>query len=318
MLPETKQRLNVPYIKLKFVLAFPDGAYLPKNKVSALRGGMGEAFLRQHCVRDRACRTCEFKKTCIVYMTMYTSMEVKPPFMQGDDSVGYLLECENSRQKFAVGDELYFYLTLFGRNIEYFSLYLNAFYQFGMIGMTESQIPFRILRIETEEHNLLLTENDVDMGNFHIHTLSEYAARRLRRIQRNHEEGNFKYDLLMTFHTPLRLKYEGEFIQKFSPQAIIPAVSRRIMMLDYFTGNLLDGFKTEVCPETVLQHAYPSKVVRHSTTQNKSITMCGIRGDLQFLLEDEELVLYLLAGELLHIGKNTSFGFGRYTIRENI
>ena len=42
----------------------------------------------------------------------------------------------------------------------------------------------------------------------------------------------------------------------------------------------------------------------------------GIQGSFRFEELPGEYLSYLLAGELLHIGKNTSFGFGRYTVEE--
>jgi CRISPR/Cas system endoribonuclease Cas6 (RAMP superfamily) len=41
----------------------------------------------------------------------------------------------------------------------------------------------------------------------------------------------------------------------------------------------------------------------------------GIRGSCRLSDVDRTAMALLLAGELLHIGKNTSFGFGRYTVK---
>ena len=100
-----EQRLAIPYTKLRFCLLFSEEAQLPQHKVSALRGGMGEMLLRQNCVRDRDCEACEFKEACIVHHTLYTQMKKKPSFMHGNDSIGYLIECENYRMRFDHVDE---------------------------------------------------------------------------------------------------------------------------------------------------------------------------------------------------------------------
>ena len=375
-----KERLNIPYIKLKFVIHFPGGAPLPEDKVSALRGGMGEALLCQHCVSDRKCPDCYFQDTCIVRMTMYTMMKKRPAFMQGDDSVGYLLECEDRRTWLGPDDELCFYLILFGRNIEYFSLYLNAFYQLGFRGIGKGAQQFGILRIETEERKLLLSGNNVTMQYFKIHTLEEYARRRLRQLKKRAQipaaagrepaampsrdlssaaqpmlsgapltnpnekqqrsSGNQTNSAgtntlaehtaissagetcspagnstcRIVFHSPLNLKYQGQFIRSFSAEAILPALFRRIQMLDYFTENYLDSPKPESFPPVRSQHAFPCELHRYSSTQDKHITMHGIKGEIVLEEVSEDLLVYLLAGELLHIGKNTSFGFGRYRV----
>ena len=50
--------------------------------------------------------------------------------------------------------------------------------------------------------------------------------------------------------------------------------------------------------------------------ENKSdIYLRGISGKVVLSEMSEECLDYLLAGELLNIGKNTSFGFGKYRIK---
>ena len=50
---EFKKYFSTKYIKLHFTLIFPERSVLPVNKVSALRGGMGEMLLRMNCISDR-------------------------------------------------------------------------------------------------------------------------------------------------------------------------------------------------------------------------------------------------------------------------
>ena len=85
-----EERFQIPYIRLKFILVLSEDSILPKEKVSALRGGMGEMLLRQNCIGMRDCKNCSFEEACIVRSTVYTRMKRKPAFMQGDDSIGYL------------------------------------------------------------------------------------------------------------------------------------------------------------------------------------------------------------------------------------
>ncbi len=41
-----EERFQIPYIRLKFILVLSEDSILPKEKVSALRGGMREMLLR--------------------------------------------------------------------------------------------------------------------------------------------------------------------------------------------------------------------------------------------------------------------------------
>lgn len=304
-----EERLNISYVKLKFKIVFPENAILPKEKVSALRGGMGEMLLQQNCVMDRNCTKCPFEEDCIVRKTMYTQMKKKPEFMQGKDSVGYLLECVNYRTEIYAGESIVFYLTLFGKNIVYFSQYLQAFYRLGVSGIGKYAAKFYIAEITNQNGKVILNENQVNMKNYQINTVYEYAKKRYKFLK----ESGCRNELF--FLTPLCLKYKGQYIQEFSSEAIMSALFRRIMMLDYFVENYLEMPEITTYPAVIKQESYLYSVNRFSSTQNSKVTLRGVKGTVQFSKLPEEYLLYLLAGEVLHIGKNTSFGFGGYTVR---
>lgn len=305
---EKEERLSVMYIKLEFRLLFPEDTVLPKEKVSALRGGMGEMLLRQNCVSDRICEECVFEDACIVRKTMYTQMKRKPFFMQGDDSVGYLIECENYQTEISAGDEICFSLTLFGNNIVYFGQYLQAFYQLGVHGIGKHRSKFQIAGITTMYGEPLLENGNVQMKFFRPEYLSDYVERRKAELAKKGCRNK------IVFQTPLSLKFKGEYLREFHEEAFFTAVFRRIMMLDYFSEIYLDMPEMESFPRIIRQEAREKSVQRYSSTQDSKVTLKGIRGYLHLENIQEEYLAYVLAGELLHIGKNSSFGFGKYRL----
>lgn len=56
--------LEIPYITLTFCLRFLKPSEVPEQKVSALRGGLGEMLLRKNCVADRNCDEWRFQDSC--------------------------------------------------------------------------------------------------------------------------------------------------------------------------------------------------------------------------------------------------------------
>ena len=64
------------------------------------------------------------------------------------------------------------------------------------------------------------------------------------------------------------------------------------------------------------QKAYPRSVKRVSFRKNRKLILMGIEGTLVFSNVEVETLELLLAGELIHIGKNTSFGFGKYKLNQ--
>lgn len=303
-----KKRLNVSYVKLEFRLVFLEDCLLPEEKVSALRGGMGEMLLRQNCIRDRDCGVCPYVDECLVHRVFYTKMEKRPPFMKGEDSIGYLIECENVQTSFPEGESLFFYLTLFGKAIVNFAQYLQAFYQLGMVGLGGEHARYVIDEVINQDGLPILCEGQVFPFNCRSGTLYGYAMERMEELRKRGMEGK------IVFHTPLTLKYRGEFIQEFVPEAIFAALSRRIMMMDYFAGVYEDGPEFADCPIVLKQKARRKTVRRYSSTQNSRVELKGIEGYVYFEDIPEGYLPYLLAGELIHIGKNSSFGFGRYRV----
>lgn len=304
-----EKRLSVLYIKLRFRLLFEQDTILPEHKVSALRGGMGEMLLRQNCVSDRECEKCIFEEACIVTKTMYTYMKRKPPFMHGKDSVGYLIECEDDRTVIKAGDYVEFFLTLFGNNIVYFGQYLQAFYQLGVHGIGKHRSHYAIIDITNMFGEPLLEDGCINMEYYYPESIAEYVKRRKRYLQETGSQNK------IIFYTPLSLKFQGEYLRKYSAEGVFRAVFRRIMMLDYFCEIYEDCLECENFPNIIKQSVERKSVKRYSTTQNEKVDLRGIQGFMELEEIPEEYLDYILAGELLHIGKNTSFGFGRYEVR---
>lgn len=305
--------LNIRYIKLHFTAAILDDTELPANKVSALRGGMGEMLLRANCVRDRDCVNCDFESECIVRKTMYSKYKIVPQFVTTDDSVGYILECENYDEMFAAGDLLQFNLILFGKAIVYFNQYMQAFFALGNEGIGKEHAKYQIVSVTNTRNQPLFVDGAVYMMNYQIQTLGEYVDYRIGRMKKTDCQNR------LVFHTPVSLKYQGEFLEEYHIEAIWNAVLRRIYMLECFeeiTDNVytIEELKAIEMPDIVKQEARHAYIWRYSSTQDKKMVLNGIKGYMQLDQIPGQILPWLLAGELIHIGKNTSFGFGRYSV----
>ncbi len=309
---QLEEAFKIRYIKLHFTVVMLEDTELPVEKVSALRGGMGEMLLRANCVRDRNCDQCDFESECIVRRTMYSRYEVTPRFVTTDDSVGYILECENYEKEFCAGDLIEFNLILFGRTIVYFNQYMQAFFALGNEGIGKNHSRFRIVSVTNAKRQKLFSEGMIYMKQYQIRTIWDYVKYRVRQIQENGCKNR------LVFRTPLTLKYQGEFLDEFHMEAIWNAVRRRVYMLECYegiTGNIYNLEYDEVMfPDIVMQEHDWITVRRYSSTQDRKMSLTGIKGYVDLDIFPEDVLQILLAGELTHIGKNTSFGFGRYRI----
>lgn len=306
MTEQLNAQLQVRYIKLHFHLRILEDTQLPHDKVSALRGGMGEMLLRLNCIRDRECPDCDFAGECIVRRTMYSRMEIQPDFMHQGDSVGYVIECEDYEEDYKAGDMLDFQLILFGKNIVYFHQYMQAFAYLGMDGLGKNKARFSIASVTNSQCEKLMEGSRTDNKYFKVQTLAEYVKYRMREKRRE--------DFLL-FHTPLTLKYQGKIMEDFQPEAVMAAIARRLYILACFEG--IDAGKVDIfghVPGLISQKVRKSAVARYSSTHKEKIWLKGIRGSARIEAPDETAKILLYAGELMHIGKNTSFGFGRYSL----
>lgn len=300
---------DIPYIKLHFYTELMADTVMPETKVAALRGGMGEMLLRQNCIADKNCHKCHFYESCIVQHTFYSVMEKKPAYVTGDESVGYLIECMDRRTKYKKGSRFEFFLTLFGESIVFFNSYLQAFHQLGMAGIGKHHSRFRICGIRNTEGDLLVLGSQIDMRRYVIHTISDYILYRKETLL------NMNGKWTLTFQTPLSMKHRRYFMQEFYSEALVKGAARRIQMLNYYTGTESIFPEFAEYPEIDEQRVRKEAVRRYSGTHNSHITLHGISGNVVFQNMPEECLDYLIAGELTHMGRNTSFGFGKYVLR---
>lgn len=307
---------NVRYIKLHFTIEFREDAAVPVYKASALRGGMGEMLLRANCISDRNCDLCEFEKDCLVRRIMYPSMDIQPSFMSSGESIGYVIECEDYHDFFFAGDTMSFNLVLFGKSIVCFSQFLNAFYALGMSGLGKELGKFGIVRVTNSKNEPILAGDNVIMANYKVMQLSDYISYRKEQFRKKAFNGALR------FQSPTTITYKKEPLKEFRIEAVIEAICRRIYMLDCFEGiesNIYDkAFLASLRAPAVYSEQHNEVSVRRFSNHKKmAMYLKGIEGELRFEAEEmsEVLMDLILAGELTHIGKNTSFGFGRYKLK---
>lgn len=302
--------LRIRYVKLHFSLELLEDTELPANKASMLRGGMGEMLLRMNCIKDRNCKSCDFVSECIVRRTMYSQMEETPDFMQDTDSVGYVLDCENYDREFSEGDTIDFTLTLFGKTIVYFSQFLQAIQYLGIQGVGASHARYRIARLTSTRNETILEDDNIYMANLGILTVADYVAYRWDEACKAER---------IVFHTPLAVKYQGARLQHFDPAGILAACERRVRVLNDFEGNGAErfdwrGHEFELDERRVRELTVRRFSSTHAHHGGGNISWHGIVGDGTIEDVDDTARALLLAGEILHIGSHTSFGFGRYTL----
>ena len=306
-----KKQLSIRYLKMRFTVVFPQGGELPENKASALRGGMGEMLLQMHCISDRKCETCSFIKECTIQRTMYSQMEITPPFMGSGDSVGYIIECTDLREKFPPGGTMEFQFILLGKTIVHFKDFLRAFMMLGKAGLGKNNVRFQVSSVQNSFGGDIYDGRILKVRGIEISTVCGYVESRLKELLSDPAR---EYEL--RFYSPVSIRKDREDMEELRIDAILWAARRRLYVLNCFEGTEMPYDSREVfaIPEILGQESCPVSVKRYSTRSSSMMRLNGIEGSIRFRNIGEELLGLLLAGELLHIGKSSSFGFGGYKV----
>lgn len=316
---------EIRYISLHYTVMLCQDCTLPEKKTSAIRGGFGEMLLRANCISDRDCDHCSFYEECLVPRIFYSKYkeQFRPAFANDQkESMGYILECSDERTKYSEGDTMEFTMTLFGKTAVYFSCITQSFFALGQNGLGKDKAKFVITSIRnTANKNILDPETaSIYMKNYQIETLSTYIEMRKNQLIESAKiENKEKQSYRIYFDTPLCLKHQKEFLHEFDISAIIKNLQRRIYMYNaYEECDQLDFYNQELSlPKTLDSKCFHEKVRRYSSRHNEKMEFSGIVGYLDIQNVSEEVLEILLAGEILHLGKNTRFGFGKIRIKSN-
>lgn len=303
-----EEKFNIRYSKVHMIFEFEEDTEMPENKVSAIRGGMGEMLLRQYCLSDRNCEKCRFKDDCTVPRVFYHPLKIKPEYVTKGESLGYIIECENRQTIFEEGDSLEVTVILFGNVIIYFSQILQALYMLGIYGIGKEKSRFHIAGIFNEKRQQILEGRAINNNKLIINTLEKY-------IQYILKKSNDSDRRILKFYSPLSQKYRGQWLNRFDAQALTEAAMRRVYLLNCMEGNDIGKIYLESeFPQVEEQKVYHTQIDRYSNTHKSHIALHGIKGECVLENVTDEVLEYLIAGQLVHIGKNTSMGFGRYVI----
>ena len=295
-----------------------ESGYLPGYKGGLLRGGFGYTFRSVAChQRGQDCRECKDKGGCAYSYIFETSptqddgkfsgySDAPRPFVVEPDS--------NRRRKFVQGDSLEFGLVLIGKAIEYFPYFIFCFDELGRRGLGREKVRFRLEGV----HGFHFRENQW----FSVYDPRDRLLNdNLPAIGAN--QLSLKYDdtLSLEFLTPTRIKYRDKYISDLEFHVMIRNLLRRISMLMlYHCDTELDADINRLIAEARMVDVHNWDLrwrdwPRYSTRQNAEISLGGFVGKVTYVGNFDKFMPVIALGEQIHIGKNTTFGLGKYRIR---
>ena len=330
-------------LDLKIILTALDDIKLPFFKENALRSALGTSLRATICATPLRgnCKGCNIESLCIYNKllprasgkALNSSAQIQEDVALPQESASlnsggenlsplYLAFFDpNTPMRIGAGESFTFYLHLFGPAVAYFPYFYFCLENMGLRGLG-------------------LKGDNSKRGKFEVRTIKVISPRGGETLIYSREEGApptgwrpFSLGdyvdgvevsaLKITTLSPLRLKYKNRLTSSVELHVLLRAALRRISDL-YIktTGERLDidysGLINQAC--TIAESNKPEgqwrwvDYKRYSTTQQRSMKLGGVFGDILYRGELTELYPYLKAGEVLAVGKGIAFGFGRYKV----
>ena len=310
--------------RYRFSLRALEDTCLPKYKGGMLRGGFGNVFKRAVCIhrdwRARQCAACLLQSRCAY---AYVFETLPPPDVEITDKLSdaprpFVLEPPlDRRTDYRAGDLLPFGLVLVGQGIPYLPYFIAVFQALGEAGLGKERGRFQLQQVEAV-HPLtgdaitvyraadgFARDCDLSVG----YAALETAAGMLPQDRLN-----------LRFLTPVRVKYDGDYVAEPPFHVLFRNVVRRVSWLSYFhCGERWEAdFPALIAAaervETVRLETTWVDWGRTSTRQRQDMNLGGFVGEAEYEGDLAPFLPLMLLGSLVHVGKACTFGHGWYEV----
>lgn len=280
---------------------------LPPYPGSTLRGAFGHALRRVVCpLMQASCEACSLRDRCLYLWTFETPLAGVA--MSGGLTTHaphpFVLEPPlDPKTTYRPGDTISMGLVLIGVAIETLPYHLRTLDEMGQRGLGRGRGRTRLR--EVRSGGLLVYDGKT--GTYHdTQPVTEEKAR---------ESGD---SIRLEILTPLRLKVRNRYTDLPTFEDLIRNLLVRIRTLaDYHAPHWVMPDTTEVL-EAARQARLTSTRLqwvdwdRYSSRQDVRMQLGGVVGNMDIEGSMDTLWPWLRLGELIHAGKGTSFGLGRY------
>ncbi len=288
---------------------------LPDYAGSMLRGAFGHALRSLACMtRTKTCDGCELIANC-PYPALFAPPAPTAHALQkfSQVPVPYVIEPpEWGARVLAVGEVFSFNQVLIGSALRELPLVILAWRRALGRGIGTGEGKAELQRVvhcaETGETEIHRPDTGALLDHERKVSLRSTACAEAQRAT-------------LRFHTPLRLQQNGRALppERLDARTLLMALARRASLLSEFHcgAPLIEDFPalSTACAGLREEKRLAWRDwTRYSSRQQQKMALGGAIGD--WTLEgDLALFLPLLRlGEWLHVGKETAFGLGRYTL----
>jgi hypothetical protein len=231
------------------------------------------------------------------------------PVLEGRDKAShpFILDADLPVQE--KSDTLQLRLTLIGKAMDYLPYFYYSLKKAGEKGIFKERITYKITEIDHNEKSILTDENNIEIPEEKSNWCSGSTDQKVEFSGR------------ITLETPLRLKYQGHYMDGLDKNVFFGSVYRRAKILATLYGQVQNEEKLYTFGEnaTLVEKQFKWVDLNYfSSRQQERMQLGGITGSCRIEGRLTALECSLLDfAELFHAGKNVSFGLGRIRIERD-
>ena len=275
---------------------------------ATIRGGFGHVFRRITCInKGEDCDNCQFNETCVFRFVFDTQPPANSSRMRKYNKVPRpftLFVISDTPKAFDVN------IKLFGNSVKYLPYFTNSFIALGNIGLGKERTKFELQQVQDLTSGNLLFEEGKHTNNRPLNREFDLNDKNLRGPEK----------LQIHLETPLSLRKNGSQLIQIDFDSFIMTLMRRIGNIFYFHQGIeadidykhIKKLASEV--EVIEDETIPVSRSRYSTRQNQKFNMDGILGNFTVFGNLNEIYKYLKLGEVIQVGRGTTFGQGKYKL----
>ena len=302
---------HLQYVPLTFTVLFERPVVYDTPPLFIIRSLLG-AHLHDICciARNAKCQTCEHNSSCIYAKVFETIIDKDNPQYNGRDRAPHPFLISTDDWNNPSPHRLQFTIFLLGGAIDYAPYIFGAIERGQTRGFGKERIPYAIEALQSQGEALMDEQGTLQYKG-HI---SSWTT--------SHEQPSSEHAnrILIKLQSPLRYKHQGSYQSSITAQSLFSCFYRRMETLCVFYGAFQSARDdTASVVEVVEQNTEWKDYAHYSARQRRAMYLGGIMGDLTLegALSPAEMDL-LSFSELFHAGKNSSFGFGKFSTWRNL
>jgi len=300
---------------------------LPPYAGSMFRGAFGRALRRVVCVtRTSACPSCTLNDRCIYPYVFDTPPPASTRIMRRYRTAPHPFVLEPPEPGGVVlpaGQPLAVGLTLFGKALEYLPHFIHAFEQLGMAGLGARRTRCAMRTVEAVRDGQRWTVSASDERVFRTADPFEEHVRLELSAPECGGASDASNRVRLMFLTPVRIVYEERLSSELPFHVLVRNLLRRLAHLSYFhcggDPHAVAFREWIALAETVrtTEHTLEWRDWRrYSTRQRTTMALGGLVGTVTYTGPLAPFLPLLRVGQVIHAGRGTSFGLGRYRLVE--